>query len=637
MLAMACKSLTKYYGVDLIFKDLSFHIETGDRIGLIGDNGTGKSTLFKILCGKLEYDHGEVHIPPSITIGYLEQNEEAEPHRTLWDHCLPIFKETLELEAHLKTMEKEISDHTEHSSNEFNALLERYNALLETFEEMDGYAYKSRIRGILFGLGFSEEDFHRTVDTLSGGQRSRLNIAKLLLKNPDVLMLDEPTNHLDIDSVTWLETYLKQYTGTVIVITHDRFFLDQVCQRIFEIYNHEIFTFEGSYSEYIVHRENLLEHRLHTFEKQQAEIKRQEEIIRRFKQHGTEKLAKRARSREKALDKIERVDKPVFLNHEANIQFKTQIKSGQDVLFAKGLSKTYDQQCIFENASFEIYRGERIGLIGPNGVGKTTLFKILMSELEANTGSFEVGHNVNIGYFDQNQSGLHDDLNLVQEIQSVDAPINDTEIRTYLGSFLFRNDEVFKFIGDLSGGEKARVALLKLVLSKSNLLLLDEPTNHLDIRSKEVLENALLNYDGTLLAISHDRYFLNRVCNKIIEMQPDGTIVFQGNYGYYKEKKTEANTPAIGSLENTKTKTQLKEERRKEKEEAKKAKEAKKQLAVIEKDIQSLETQLAQLEEQMCDPDVYSDPDISRETHAQVDSVRTSLDQLYSDWEELMI
>ncbi len=332
------------------------------------------------------------------------------------------------MESILKKTEEEMANHTAHDSSDFTALLERYNGLLETFEDMDGYAYKSRIRGILFGLGFLEADFSRTVDTLSGGQRSRLNIAKLLLKNPDVLMLDEPTNHLDIESVTWLETYLKQYKGTVIVITHDRFFLDQVCSRIFEIYNHEMFTFEGSYSKYIPHRNEILEYRQSVFEKQQTDIKKQEDLIRRFKQHGTEKLAKRARSREKALEKIDIVEQPTFVNENANIQFSTHIKSGKDVLQVEALSKSFDNQVIFENATFDIYRTERIGLIGPNGVGKTSLFKILTHALSPDEGQFKLGHNVNIGYFDQNQANLHEDLTLFQEIQGTDVPLSDTQI-----------------------------------------------------------------------------------------------------------------------------------------------------------------------------------------------------------------
>jgi len=635
MVAITCKSLTKYYGVDLIFKDLSFQVESNDRIGLIGNNGTGKSTLFKILSNKLEYDAGDIHIPPSLTIDYLEQNGEAEPQRTLWDHCLPIFKETLELEQTLKETEQQIADQSQHNSNEFNNLLERYNQMLETFESMDGYSYKSRIRGILFGLGFMEDDFSRLVGTLSGGQKSRLNIAKLLLKNPDILMLDEPTNHLDIDSVAWLETYLKQYKGTVIVVTHDRYFLDQVCNRIFEIYNHEMFSYDGTYSQYINYRESILENRLLTFEKQQTEIKRQEEIIRRFKGHGTEKLAKRARSREKSLDRIERVEKPIFVHEEATIRFKTNIKSGRDVLNAESLAKEFDGKLIFENANLEIFREEKIGLIGPNGVGKTTLFKILMGEMEPSSGIFELGHNVEVGYFDQNQSNLNDSNNLFEEILETDTPLSDTEIRTYLGSFLFKNDDVFKSISDLSGGEKSRVAILKLVLSNSNFLFLDEPTNHLDIQSKEILENALCNYNGTLLAISHDRYFLNRVCNKIIEMKADGTLVYHGNYAYYKEKKAEEESLLIDD-EVTKTKTQIRDERKKEKELSKLQTEAKKRVELVEKDIQLLEAKLIELEAHMCDPEVYSNPDKSKDIHSEVDSIRSTLEKLYVDWETLM-
>jgi ATP-binding cassette subfamily F protein 3 len=636
MIAISCNNINKSFGIDVILKDISFTVNIGDKIGLIGKNGTGKSTLFKILSGQIPYDSGDIFMAKNMNIGYLKQDPDFDENKTIYEECIPIFKNIIDIEKNLRDLELEISKYENHDSPEFKKLINSYSNLLEEFNKNNGYGYKSEIRGVLKGLSFKDEDFNKPIYQLSGGQKSRLNIAKLLLKKPDILLLDEPTNHLDIDAIAWLENFLKNYSGTLMIISHDRYFLDQVVGKIFEIENHSIIGYEGNYTKFVEYKKDLYENQLKKYQQQQKEIERQEEMIRRFKQHGTEKLAKRAKSREKALEKIDIVEKPTLNNYRTRIKFDTDIKSGREVLKVQNLSKSFEDSPLFSNVNFDIYRGERVGLIGPNGIGKTTLFKILLGKLDYNGGNINIGHNVFLGYFDQEQSNLNEDNNLIDEVCNENPKISIPEARNLLASFLFTGDEVFKKVGDLSGGEKSRLSILKLMLSKANFLLLDEPTNHLDLPSKEVLEEALTGYNGTILTISHDRYFLNKVATKILEMSKEGIVEYLGNYDYYVEKKRLLESPEEESSDNIKTKTQLKEERRKEK--LKKAKRKKQRLMLkeLEAKIAALEDQIAHLELMMCDEDIYSNPDKSREIHEKHESIKTQLENLYEKWEEII-
>lgn len=637
MIALSCSNITKSYGIDVILKDISFTIETSDRIGLIGRNGAGKSTLFKIITGELSNDSGDIYKAKDLTVGYLEQAPEIESDENLFEYCLPVFQDLIDMENKLRDMEQEIARLSSESQAAPETLMDEYAHVLEDFNMKNGYGYKSEIRGVLKGLGFDEDEIRKPVRVLSGGQKSRVNIARLLLKKPDILLLDEPTNHLDIQATNWLEGFLSSYPGTLIVISHDRYFLDEVVNRIFEIENTQLLSHKGSYSDFAIFKRARYEEQLKAYEAQQKEIQKQEDLIRKFKQHGTEKLVKRAQSREKRLDHIEKIDKPMWLDERAHIHLSTQIKSGNDVLRAENLAMAYPDTPLFENVSFDIYKEERIGLIGPNGIGKTTLFKILLGQVEALEGTFKLGHHVMTGYYDQDQSDLNPDNNIVEEISDANPNLDVVQIRTLLGSFLFKGDDVFKNVGQLSGGEKGRVALLKLMLSKSNFLLLDEPTNHLDISSKEALEDAVLGYDGTLLAISHDRYFLNRVCTKIFELQPDGMKIYYGNYNYYKEKIKQAQLQDTEQEEKPqKTKTQLRDERKREKEAAAEARKLKKAQEQLEIDIHTAEEQIEAYEAELCLESVYSDPEKSQEIHQKLTEVKEKLDELYETWEQII-
>ncbi len=634
MIAISCNNLTKSYGVDIILDNISFTVNISDRVGVIGRNGTGKSTLFRVLTGELPKDSGDIYLSKDLNIGYLEQEPDFNNNITIFDECMKVFNHLIEMEEQIRSLERDIANEAHHGSNEFKKLMNSYSHLVEEFNKNNGYGYESEVRGVLKGLSFTDEDFDKPIYQLSGGQKSRLNIAKLLLQKPDILLLDEPTNHLDIDAVSWLEVYLKTYNGTIMIISHDRYFLDQIVNRIYEIENNNILQFEGSYTRFVDYKKDVYKNQIRQYEKQQKEIKKQEELVRRFKQHGTEKLAKRAKSREKKLEKIEVIEKPILNNNRTKINFESKIKSGKDVLQVKNLSKSFNDFNLFSNIDFNIYRSERVGLIGPNGIGKTTLFKILLDIMGYDKGDINIGHNTFIGYYDQVQSNLREDNNLIDEICEDNPKISDPEARNLLASFLFTGDEVFKEVKDLSGGEKGRLSLLKLMLSKSNFLLLDEPTNHLDLESKEVLEDALLDYPGTILAISHDRYFLNKITTKIIELSKDGVQEYLGNYDYYIEKKNQLNQSLDDADTETKTKTQIKEERRRKKEEDLKKKKEKQELLDIENNITKLENKLSELELLMCDEKIYSDPDKSKEVFNEVEDIKLKLKELYEEWEE---
>lgn len=638
MIILSCNNISKSFGIDLILNNISFSINKGEKVGLVGVNGAGKSTLFKILTNQIQYDTGELYISKSTTIGHLEQNSILNEKSTILEECTAIFQHLIEMEQNLRSLEMDIANlsNDKNREKELNEAMHKYSVLLEAFNEKNGYGFRSEIRGVLKGLGFSEEEFNQPIYQLSGGQKTRVALAKLLLTHPDLLLLDEPTNHLDIEAVEWLEGFLRDYEGTILMISHDRYFLDQLVNRIFEIENHCLTSYNGNFSTFMEKKRILIEQQIKEYIEQQKEIERQKDIIRRLRQHGTEKLMNRAKSREKQLEKIEEIQAPSVHRDKAFIRFEAQVKSGNDVLSVQDLSKSFDDHLLFQNVSFDIYKGEKVALIGPNGIGKSTLFKLILSEFEPSGGSIRLGHNVFPGYYDQEQKNLHPHKTVIDEIWDDHINLNQTEVRTLLGSFLFKGDDVFKMVDSLSGGEKGRLSLLKLILSKSNLLLLDEPTNHLDIDSKEVLEEALINYDGTVFFISHDRYFLNRVATKIIELSPSGNEIYYGNYDYYIQKKKEKLIMNGPEEKEEKTKTQLREERRKEREERENLRAIAKAQKKIEAEIEELEEKISHLEELMCQEEVYSNEERSREIHRESQQLKDRLELLYAEWEKLI-
>lgn len=633
MIALSVNQVSKAFGITSILENISFTVSQGDKIGLIGRNGAGKTTLFKIIKGEYTADTGSVFMAKGTEIGYLEQIPVTSEDMTLYDYCLEIFRPLLDQEAQLRDLEHEIASYSIGGQEPPKTLLDQYSHLLEDFSRKNGYGFRSEVRGVLKGLGFHEGEFERPVIGLSGGQKSRLGIGRLLLKQPEMLLLDEPTNHLDIDACAWLESFLRSYTGTLIIISHDRYFLDQIVTKVFEVENKQLAVYTGNYSDYVRQKEVIFETAMRTFEQQQKEIEKQEEIIRRFKGHGTEKLTKRAKSREKMLDRMEVADRPIQYTKRAKIRLSTRIKSGEDVLFGEGLSKSYDEKHLFSNLDFAAYRGDHIGLIGPNGIGKTTLFKMIMGTEAYQEGKIRLGHQVEVGMYDQEQSNLNYANDLVEEISDEDPRLSVTEIRGLLGGFLFHGDDVYKKINQLSGGEKGRVSLLKLMMSRANLLLLDEPTNHLDIDSKEALEDALSNYDGTIITISHDRYFLNKVCSKIVEISPSGAVEYLGNYDYYREKIAFTAIMELDQAEESgKTKTQAKEDRRKEKEKLMQAKQKKQGLVQLEQRIEQVETEIVDIEAMLCEESVYSDPKLMKELGEQMAHLKKTLEEYYDEW-----
>lgn len=637
MIILSLNNISKAYGTDIILKDINFSINESEKVGLVGINGAGKTTLFKILCHETGYDSGSIYIPAEKKIGYLSQNLDLDLDCTVFEETMKVFKLIKDMELRLREIEGIISNpDMDYASNEHEVLLKEYGRIQEEYERMNGYGSESFARGILIGLGISSVDFDKEIKYLSGGQKTRVALAKLLLKNPDILLLDEPTNHLDLNAINFLENFLKDYKGTVIVISHDRYFLDVVTNKTIELTKGVIEEYGGNYSYFISEREKRYELRLKEFENQQKEIDRLEEIIKKFRANTREKSNKQAASREKALDRIERVNKPDIDNKGTRISFDAKIKSGNDVLMIEGLSKSFGDNQLFQNLSFLIRRGERVALIGENGKGKTTLFRIICGLTEGDRGLARLGRNVFVGYYDQEQKDLSPEKTVLDELWDAYPDMTTTEVRTYLGSFLFTGDDVFKQVSSLSGGEKCRLSLLKLMLSKSNLLLLDEPTNHLDMLSREALENALLNYDGTLFVISHDRYFLNKVIKRILELDEKGLTEYLGNFKYYQSKK---DAPEDEIIINTagKTKTEIKEERKKLRDIQEKKKQTERDLKAIEKEIENTENSIVENENLMCLEEVYSNPQRSAEVSKSIINLKESLSILYDRWEELSL
>jgi len=637
MIVLSCNNLNKSFGIDSILENISFTVNEGDKIGIIGINGTGKTTLFKIISGIHGCDSGDIYTSKDCEIGYLEQNTNFHSSNTIFEEVLEVFKDLIDMESYLRNLELKIAEESSNSnSSQLDKLMNEYSHKLESFSEMNGYGYKSEAKGILKGLGFSDADMDKPISILSGGEKTRVLLGKLLLKKPTLLLLDEPTNHLDSEAIEWLEIFLKQYKGTVILISHDRYFLDQVVNRVFEIHNKRLKSYNGNYSDFIELSAIEKELEQKKFEDQQKDLKKQEESIDRLKAFGREKHLKRARSKEKSLAKVDVLDKPEAYRKKARIEFNPSVISGNDVLQVRDVSMGYGERILFKNLDLDIYRGEKVALIGANGIGKSTLFKIIMDELAPLAGNVKFGTNVNVSYFHQEQKTLNLNNAIIDEIWQNNTHLTQTTLRSMLGAFLFEGEEVFKKISTLSGGERARVAILKLILSNANLLLLDEPTNHLDIDSKEVLEEALYGYSGTVFTISHDRYFLNTVVDKVLVLDKDGITEYLGNYDYYIEKKKQIHEMSIVEEKEDKTKTQIKDEKRKEREQRELDKKNRVKIQNLEKEIEETETKIEETDILLCQEDIYSNPEKSKEVSQKKINLENKLSSLYEQWEEFM-
>ena len=638
MIILSCKDICKSYGIRDVLKDITFSINEGDKVGIIGANGEGKSTLFKIITKEISQDSGEIFIDKNKTLGYLSQNLALDSDKNIYEETLSVFDELLNIEERLSSLEIKMNEpYDENNASYHDKLIKDYTTLQDIYSHKGGYIYKGEISRVLKGLGFTEDDFYKSINTLSGGQKTRVALCKLLLRKPDIILLDEPTNHLDLEAISWLEDYMKNYKGTVLVISHDRFFLDSVTTSTFEVIAGKVECYNVPYSKFIDLRKKNYEEKPKAYNLQQAEIKRQEAIIEKFRSFNREKSIRAAESREKALEKMERIEAPTHEKEGSKIKFEASIKSGYDVLHIENMNKSYGEKTLFTNLNIDLKRGEKVALIGENGRGKTTLFKIIMDKVQADKGVKVLGTNVNVGYYDQEQSDLNLDKTILDEVWDEFPNLTTSKLRSYLASFLFTGDDVFKVINTLSGGEKCRINLLKLMLSKSNLLLLDEPTNHLDIISREALEDAILEYDGTLMVISHDRYFLNKVIGRILELKEDGVAEYLGNYSYYQEKKLNPTRfEDYEELANGKTKTQLKDEKKKKREAEKEAKALQLKIKTLEKTIAEKEDELTNLQEQLCLESIYSNPSESQRVNSEIKKLEDNISQLYEEWENLV-
>ncbi len=625
---LACNSIEKTFNDVSILKNINFHIEANEKVALIGNNGAGKTTLFRLLTGDLVADAGDIFVAKNTTIGYLSQNFTFATEATVYEALVEVFSEVIALEQKLHDMADEIArTHSE-------ALTHTYDALRISFEEKKGYEYKSLVKGILKGLGFDASIYDKPIAQLSGGQKTRVALAKLLLEEPQILLLDEPTNHLDIQATEWLENYLRSYKGAVLIISHDRYFLDKVATKIIHLEYGRAMVYHGNYSYYIVESAKVYEQAMHTYEKQQQEIARQKSIIAKLRQFNREKSIKRARSREKLLEKQELIQVPMIDNKPMNLILSPRFESGNDVLFVDQLGKQFTDAALFSDITFDVKKGDKIAIVGANGVGKTTLFKMIMGTSPVSEGSIVPGTNVSIGYYDQEHATLDTNLTLFDELHNAFPDLTAGHIRNVLAAFLFTGDEVFKTIGTLSGGEKGRVALAKLMLSKANFLLLDEPTNHLDMLSKEVLENALTQYEGTLLYVSHDRYFINQTATKVLEMHPNGVTVYLGDYDYYVEKKKELGTPTAAVVTPT---SATKADWKKQKELQNRIKKLKTTIATTLEAIEQKEADLTCLDEQLCLEEVYTSASKSKAITDEKNTLSDTIASLYETWEALSL
>lgn len=628
MIILSAQHIAKSFGVNAVLRDVSLTVQQGDRIGLVGVNGCGKSTLMRILAGLDAQDGGEVSLVRGLRVGYLAQQNMVTSGETVWNELQKVYEQVFAMEKKLRELEDEMA-HAHTDAQRFAQLSADYDRLTQRFEEADGYSWKSMVSGVLNGLGFKPAQYDQCVDSLSGGEQTRLCLARLLLQKPDLLLLDEPTNHLDMETLQWLENYLAAYKGSVLVISHDRYFLDHVCTGIVEILMGSSEQYNGNYTRYIAQRQERFESRMRAYEIQQKEIERQQAIIARYRMFNREKSIRAAESREKALDRMEKLEKPVD-ERAIRFSFEARRRTGEDVLQLTEISKSFGEKHLFHDLTLRVRAGDRVALIGPNGVGKSTLIKIIVGEEQPDTGFIRYGSNVDIGYYDQHQSTLHADKTALDEIWDRFPQMEQSNVRGALGMFLFTGDDVFKPIHTLSGGEKGRVALTALMLRKDNLLLLDEPTNHLDMDSREVLEDALTDFGGTIITVSHDRYFINRIANRIIEMQPDGVTEYIGNYDDYIERK---NRPVAVEAEAGKTKTELEKEKRREKLSRQALRQLKIRAQEAEKAVGVKEAEIAELEAQMADPSLYSDAQKSADVQRAYQKAQQALQTLYEQWE----
>ena len=637
---LACQNINKAFGTNVILKDASFHIEEKEKAAIVGINGAGKSTLLKIIMKQIPADSGEVILAKDRTIGYLAQHEAVSSGNTIYEELLEVKQDIFELERHIRTLELQMKSQ---SGGELEQTLELYNRLNTEFEQKNGYACKSEIVGVLKGLGFTEDEFSKQVDTLSGGQKTRVALGKLLLAKPDLILLDEPTNHLDMQSIAWLENFLINYSGAVIIVAHDRYFLNRVVSKVIEIDHAKATTFLGNYSAYSEKKAQLRDSQLKAWMNQQREIKHQQEVIDKLKSFNREKSIKRAESREKMLEKMEVLDRPDTEVQELKLSLEPRFPSGNDVLRVEGLAKSFGDHTLFTDLDFEIKRGERVALIGNNGTGKTTILKIINELLAADAGSFTLGSKVCTGYYDQEHHVLHMEKTLFEEISDDYPTLTNTEIRNVLAAFLFTGDDVFKRISDLSGGERGRVSLAKLMLSEANFLILDEPTNHLDILSKEILEQALNRYTGTVFYVSHDRYFINQTATRILELTGNTLVNYIGNYDYYLEKKDEltkiyvpsATEEETASLPSSSAETAGKLTWQQQKEEQARIRKRQNELKKTEDRIHVLEVRDKEIDELMMQEEVFTNVAKCVELNKEKTAINEELEQLYEHWEEL--
>lgn len=639
---LSCQNISKAFVENQVLKNVSFHIEDHEKAAIVGINGAGKTTLLRIIVGEMTPDDGQVVLAKDKTLGYLAQNSTVDTSHTIYEELLSVKADLLRLEEKIR----ECENNMKHADGDaLEDLMKQYTSLTHAFETGGGYLYRSELVGVLKGLGFTEDEFSKPVATLSGGQKTRVALGRLLLQNPDLIILDEPTNHLDMTSIAWLETYLLNYKGAVLIVSHDRYFLDRIAGKVIEIDQSKATTFMGNYSDYAVKKEQLRVAAWNAYMNQQRDIKHQEEVIEKLKSFNREKSIKRAESREKMLDKIEVIEKPSEVRTDMKLTLTPRILSGNDVLTVEHLSKSFDSHKLFTDVNFEIKRGEHVAIIGDNGSGKTTLLKILNGLVPADQGTFRLGSNVEIGYYDQEHHVLHSEKTLFEEISDDYPYLNNTQIRNVLAAFLFTGEDVFKRISDLSGGERGRVSLAKLVLSNANFLILDEPTNHLDIMSKEILEDALNGYEGTILYVSHDRYFINRTAHRILDLTEGQFVSYVGNYDYYLEKHDtvmaaiEASTPQSADADNTAAtkaaESEVKLDWKAQKEEQARLRKKENDLKKCEEKIAELEARISEIDTEMSDPAIGTQVAKLQELSKEQTTCQEQLEKLYEQWEEL--